>query len=216
MTGRRLGRERPLNSLAGVTAKPAYVFVGGRVVSPNQTTSPLTGTRAAAFFWRFVSQTSSLPPWSSRFRSGGRWTEVATAILKTLLMSDPTWDPGPLMQEIERGMFGPDLVIRTETGSVLVRCDGLEVVGPATLPGVVTVDRRVPGFARVSEAAKYGPVSVQETALGTGNPVSLRGYVKRPDLGSGAYRSAHPKPPDLVTCPECGPVLLYDLTLNEP
>lgn len=195
----RIWRLRAVRSLSSVSTTPVRVSVEGRVLGPNSTTSPLTGLTAVAFFWRFVStytrERSLAPGWQMN-----PWFE-------------PDWQSA---DELGRHVHGGDIVLETEWGGVLVHNEALDVIAPGSPLGVVPLDRPLPEqLGRVFDAAKWGPVSVQEVALSPGDPMRLDAYVRRRTLVErSAYRSNDADLPPLVTCPERGPARLFDLSLS--
>ncbi len=191
----RLWRLGAARSLSAVSITPVRVSVEGRVLGPNATTSPLTDLRAAAFFWRFVSTYTRDQDFLGR---------------------DAAEHGRQRADEIGRHVHGGDIVLETEWGRVLVLNEALDVIAPGSALGVVPVDRPLPEqLDRVFDKAKWGPVYVQEVALSAGDPMRLDAYVRRrTDAERSAYRSNVADLPPLVTCPERGPVRLYDLSLS--
>lgn len=184
---------RRSRTLEGVGEKPRWVNVPGHVETPNQTESPITGHRAAAFAWRFASRTM-VQDWYLR---DDREREV--------------------VEELGRGVFGSDLIVKTKWGRLLVLRESLRVVAPGHTSGLVSLYKPLPAeYAWVMERARDAPVELQEIALCAGDPVTVQGYVKAFDdpRARSAYRADGRERPDFVTCPDRGSVRVIDETLS--
>jgi len=180
-------------SLEALGSEPIVVRVTGRIASSNDAQSPITELKAAAFIWKLVVRYNAYNPFT---RSDDR----------------------EVFKEIASAVSGPDLLVSTQWGSVLVEMDGLVVKSPGSAGGIVSLDRPppIPELVPAFTNAGYA-VSIQEITLRKGDLVRLIGHVQRArgDQKRGAYRTSHETKPEYFTRPDLGPVQLVDLSLTE-
>src|SRR5262245_58134183 len=95
--------KRPIVApLDAVTAAPAEARARGVIETPNWIESPLTGFRAASFFWRFARCFTDVVEYTSAVRWVAQTNERDA------------------VEEVARTFFGADFTLRTDAGRLLV------------------------------------------------------------------------------------------------
>jgi hypothetical protein len=164
------------------------VSIDGRVASPNDAVSPLTGSRAAVM----------------RIGAGLRRTE------RRLVRRGDGFDAEEVevFDELDAMLVGAGdaLIVETKQGAIEVPLARLELVFPTGPLAAVTLDRPLPEPLRhvVDEtSADDGVVAYREQALSLGDAVKLEAWVDRGER--------HDAP--LRVLSDRGPVVLHDRSL---